>query len=69
VPTAGQVGFKFAPRINAAGRMSTAMTAFELLSTDVEDQVDELPRFLNDFNKGRQEEGRVVEEAVTIVGV
>lgn len=68
VPTAGQVGFKFAPRINAAGRMSTAMTAFELLSTDDEDRADELARILDGLNKERQdEEARVVEEAVAMV--
>lgn len=64
-PSSGQIAFKYAPRINAAGRMDTAMLAYELLSTDDEDRADELARVLDTFNQERQaEEARVLEEAV-----
>jgi len=67
-PTAGQVAFKLAPRINAAGRVDSAMLAFELLSTDDEDRADELALILNGFNLERQElEAQVVAEAVAMV--
>lgn len=67
-PSSGQLAFKYAPRINAAGRMDTAMLAFELLDTDDEDRADELARTLDTYNQERQaEEARVVEEAVAQV--
>ncbi|WP_224962638.1 single-stranded-DNA-specific exonuclease RecJ [Geomonas subterranea] len=67
-PTSGQLAFKYAPRINAAGRMDTAMLAYELLATDDEDRADELARILDSFNQERQtEEKRVLEEAVAQV--
>ncbi|TSK07783.1 MAG: single-stranded-DNA-specific exonuclease RecJ [Geobacter sp.] len=67
-PTASQLAFKYAPRINAAGRMDTAMLAYELLATDDEDRADELARILDSFNQERQtEEKRVLEEAVAQV--
>ena len=67
-PNSGQLAFKYAPRINAAGRMDTAMLAYELLATDDEDRADELARILDTFNQERQsEEARVLEEAIAQV--
>jgi len=67
-PTSTHLAFKFAPRINAAGRMDTSLLAFELLSTDDEDRADELAGILDALNRERQEEeARVVEEAIAQV--
>jgi len=67
-PTSVQVAFKFAPRVNAAGRLDSASLAAELLMTDDEDRADELARILDQLNTERQdEEARGVEEAVAMV--
>lgn len=67
-PTAGQVGFKLAPLINASGRMDSAMLACELLSTDDEARADELAQMLFSFNKERQEiEAEMVATAIATV--
>jgi len=47
-------GFVFGPRINAAGRLDTAMTALRLLSTQSFDQADKLALELNRLNTERQ---------------
>jgi single-stranded-DNA-specific exonuclease len=59
------IGFRLGPRLNAAGRMSDAMAALELLLTDDRDRADELAAFLHDHNAERQRvEERIVEEAL-----
>src|SRR3989338_3289243 len=58
------IGFQIAPRINAAGRMSHANTAFKLLTTDDRDEAKRLAEELGENNTARQgETGRIVEEA------
>ncbi|MCG2700963.1 DHH family phosphoesterase, partial [Candidatus Parcubacteria bacterium] len=51
---AWNIGFQIAPRLNAAGRMSHANTAFELLTTKNKDEAITLARRLNDRNIERQ---------------
>lgn len=41
---AGGISFTLAPRINAAGRMGSAMTAFRLLLSDDENDAAELAK-------------------------
>ncbi|MBU4217132.1 single-stranded-DNA-specific exonuclease RecJ [Candidatus Parcubacteria bacterium] len=49
------IGFQIAPRINAAGRMDHANTAFDLMITKDEGRALELATELNDRNIQRQE--------------
>ena len=59
------VGFVFGPRINASGRMSSALTALRLLLTSNEKEAESLAQILEQENRDRQRaERRVVEEAV-----
>ncbi|MBU4375392.1 single-stranded-DNA-specific exonuclease RecJ [Patescibacteria group bacterium] len=51
---AWNIGFQIAPRLNAAGRMGHANTAFELLTTKNKDEAITLARRLNDRNIERQ---------------
>lgn len=53
--TASDIGFKIAPRINAAGRMHHASAAFDLLVEDDDERAKELALALNDNNTARQE--------------
>jgi single-stranded-DNA-specific exonuclease len=67
-PFAGQIGFRLGPRINASGRMSSAATALELLTTDSPARAEELAGILDRFNQERQaEELRVVTEALAML--
>ncbi len=52
---ADDIGFRIAPRINAAGRMSDAKKAFDLLICDDQDHAKELASELGSINKARQE--------------
>ncbi len=62
---AGQVAFRVAPRINAAGRMAEAMTAVELLMSDDVAHTSALADRLEDANDlRREEEARTLEEAL-----
>lgn len=54
--SAGHLGFYIGPRINAAGRMADARTAFDLLVEDDPDQILSLAHELNRLNAGRQHE-------------
>ena len=61
-PTAHQVAFRLAPRINAAGRMATARDVIELLLTDDEERAQELAEQLDLCNRERQQtESKIVE--------
>jgi single-stranded-DNA-specific exonuclease len=62
--TTGDVAFRLAPRINAAGRMQIAHDVVELFSTREEARARELATRLDQLNAERQqEERRIVEEA------
>jgi single-stranded-DNA-specific exonuclease len=61
------IGFRIGPRLNAAGRLSDAMAALELLLTDDALRAKELANLLNEHNAERQRiEERMVEEALAM---
>jgi single-stranded-DNA-specific exonuclease len=64
--TAGQVGFRLAPRINAAGRLDDAGRGVRLLLAERPEAAQALAEELDRENQARQEiERRILEEAVT----
>ena len=63
-PTAGEVGFRIAPRINAAGRMDVARDVIELFSVKDPVLARELAAKLDRLNSDRQEEERRILRAV-----
>ncbi len=64
----GAVGFRLAPRINAAGRLSHPEAALELLLTEDEKLASELAGRLEELNRERQAvEERILREAVAQV--
>jgi single-stranded-DNA-specific exonuclease len=59
------IGFRLAPRINAAGRLCRPEAALELLLTDDEDEARRLAATLEELNRDRQAvEDRILREAV-----
>ena len=56
--SAGHVGFRLAPRINAAGRVGEAADALRLLLTDDDGEARRLARRLDELNARRREEDR-----------
>ena len=63
-PTSGEVGFRIAPRINAAGRMDVARDVIELFSVRDPARARELAAKLDQLNTDRQEEERKILRAV-----
>jgi len=63
-PTSGEVGFRIAPRINAAGRMDVARDVIELFSVKDQARARELAAKLDHLNSDRQEEERRILRAV-----
>jgi single-stranded-DNA-specific exonuclease len=63
-PTSGEVGFRIAPRINAAGRMDVARDVIELFSVKDTTRARELAAKLDHLNSDRQEEERRILRAV-----
>ena len=55
VPTAGQVAFRIAPRLNAAGRMADANDIVNLLLTEDENEASAVADRLQTLNRERQE--------------
>jgi len=62
--TSGEVGFRIAPRINAAGRMDIARDVIELFSVKDADRARELANKLDQLNADRQAEERRILEAI-----
>ncbi len=63
-----QIGFQIAPRINAAGRMKHANTAYQLLMTENELEAQVLMDELEKSNKDRQKtSANMFEEALKII--
>jgi single-stranded-DNA-specific exonuclease len=68
VVDAGAIGFRLAPRINAAGRLGHPGTALELLLTDDPKEADRLAGDLETLNRDRQAvEDRILREALAQV--
>jgi len=63
-PTSGEVGFRIAPRINAAGRMDVARDVIELFSVKDVVRARQLAAKLDQLNTDRQEEERRILKAV-----
>src|SRR5690349_20944642 len=65
---AGAVGFRLAPRLNAAGRLGHPREALELLLTEDETEARRLAASLEELNRERQAvEARILREAVAQV--
>jgi single-stranded-DNA-specific exonuclease len=62
--TSGEVAFRIAPRINAAGRMDVAKDVIELFSTKDPQQAREIAIRLDKLNSERQEEERRILDAI-----
>lgn len=64
----GLIGYGIAPRINAAGRISDAMRAVELMLADTTDNAERLAEELCAINSQRQiEENRIAEQAFAMI--
>ncbi len=62
--SSGQVGFVLAPRLNAAGRLETAMHGVELLLSEDGEKALEIAQGLNQLNSERQQiEADIIEQA------
>ncbi len=68
VINSGSLAFRFAPRINAAGRMKTAGRALQLLLSEDKTEAEEIAREISDANTQRQSvEGGITEAAIEII--
>ena len=63
-PSSGQIGFRVAPRINAAGRMATANDVIDLFTTDNPDRARELAEQLHRLNQERQQAEQAIVAAI-----
>ena len=64
-PTAGDIAFRLAPRLNAAGRMESARSVIELLTTGRAERAAEIAQKLDRLNNDRQQsENAIVTEVV-----
>jgi single-stranded-DNA-specific exonuclease len=57
---ASDLGFILGPRINASGRMSSPKSALELLTTEDAETAGRLAQMLNEENRARQQEERML---------
>ncbi|GAB4477706.1 MAG: single-stranded-DNA-specific exonuclease RecJ [Anaerolineae bacterium] len=60
--TSTTIGFAIGPRINAAGRLRSAMLAYDLLAAPDIESARPLAKKLNDINRDRQEKTRQMQE-------
>ena len=63
-PSASQVAFRVAPRINAAGRMASASDVIEMFLTDNPARAQELAAQLHELNKDRQQTELEIVESI-----
>ncbi|HEX2946620.1 MAG TPA: single-stranded-DNA-specific exonuclease RecJ [Clostridia bacterium] len=67
--TSYNVAFGLAPRVNAAGRLGSAVRGVRLFTTDDRVLAEALAKELDEENKRRQDtENRILEEAIAYVG-
>ncbi len=63
--TAGDVAFRLAPRLNAAGRMQSALEVIELLTTSDSAEAQKIAEQLEKLNRQRQEvEDKILREII-----
>ena len=68
VVNSGSLAFRFAPRINAAGRMKSANRALQLLLCEDKAEAEDIAREISDANTQRQSvEGGITESAIEII--
>jgi single-stranded-DNA-specific exonuclease len=67
--TATSIGFVLGPRLNAAGRLESALAAYELLTTTDVKQAGELAQQLNVQNRQRQELTRKIQEEAEAIAL
>jgi len=66
--TTGDVGFRLAPRLNAAGRMENARDAVDLFTTSEPEKAREIAEKLDRLNRERQEvEEQIVTKALAVM--
>jgi len=66
--TTGDVGFRLAPRLNAAGRMENARDAVDLFTTSEPEKAREIAEKLDRLNRQRQEvEEQIVTKALAVM--
>ena len=66
--TSGTVGFRLAPRLNAAGRLEDAALGVKLLLGDISEDAEPLAKLLDGFNRDRQKiEQQTLAEAISMV--
>jgi single-stranded-DNA-specific exonuclease len=63
-PSAHQVGFRIAPRINAAGRMDSAMDVIDLFLTEDAERARQLASQLDTLNRERQEAEAAIVQSI-----
>jgi single-stranded-DNA-specific exonuclease len=67
--TARDIGFVIGPRLNAAGRLDSALAAFELLTTSEIHRAGELAQQLDNQNRERQDLTRTMQEQAELMAV
>ena len=65
-PTASEVGFRIAPRINAAGRMDVASDVVELFLTRDAERANQLATKLDDLNQARRDTEATALDAIEL---
>jgi single-stranded-DNA-specific exonuclease len=63
-PNAGQVAFRVAPRMNAAGRMDTASDVIDMFLTEDSSRARELASKLHELNRDRQQTEAEIARAI-----
>ena len=65
----GHIGFMLGPRLNAAGRLDTAMDSYELLTTRSTDRARELAQKLDACNRERQQKTSAAVETARAIAL